>query len=336
MADDRAAALVVSPGWPEWRWHADHIPEVDWLFFDDRPRNPLERKIPQAVLRARACMAAVIAAKRRGARAIFAHGHEYAVPCLAALQALRLDIPVVVVAYNYVRIPTGFRLKLARQFLPRAARLLIASEMERDLYSAAIGIDKSRLEMERWSLDRVNETPGEPMQPGRYVCSIGGNARDYRTLLAAARLAPHIPVVVVARPGNPGLEDPPDNVKIHYNLPMDSAMNVLAHSEFMALPLVSTETPCGHVTLVLAMHRKKPFIVTDSRGVADYQEGESHSLAVPANDPQALAAAIGRLWDDAPLRQSMSERALRFAHDYCSTENAIAQLRRHLREFGAL
>jgi glycosyltransferase involved in cell wall biosynthesis len=312
------------------------VPEIDWHFFNDAPRNELERRAPRALVRLRACTEAVLAAKRLDACAIFAHGHEYATPCLAELEALRCDVPVVVVAYNYVRLPTGVRLKLARRLLPRAARLFIASEMERDLYSQAFGIDKRRLEMERWSLDRVEEAPGEPLEPGRYVCSIGGNARDYDTLLAAARLLPDIPFVIVARPGNLGQAVLPANVRVRYNLPFDQAMNVLAHSAFMALPLLGSEVPCGHVTLVAAMHRAKPFIVTDSRGVADYVNGEQHSLSVPPGDAAALAAAIERLWSDPELCARMAERALAFARSYCSTENAIAQLRRLLGEFGAL
>jgi glycosyltransferase involved in cell wall biosynthesis len=330
-----ANVIVVSPDWPGWRWNAAHIPEVEWHFFHDAPRGALEAKLPQQVVRLRACLEVVRAARRLDAVAIFAHGHEYAIPCIAALRALGLKIPVVVVAYNYVTLPRGARLQIARTFLPHADRLIVASTMERELYSRLIGIPIERLEMLRWCVDTPEVEPAEPVEKGEYVCAIGGNARDYATLITAARSLPDIRFVVVVRPGNLDGLEMPANIAVHTNVSPERAMNILYHSRFMVLTLPHSEVPCGHVTLVSALHLSKPFIVTSSTGVADYQNGTEHSIGVPPADPVALANAIQSLWDDPARCQTMGEKARRFAVDLCSVQTAVAYLRRLLDEYGA-
>jgi glycosyltransferase involved in cell wall biosynthesis len=153
--------------------------------------------------------------------------------------------------------------------------------------------------------------------------------RDYETLIEAARLMPHIHFVVVARPYNlEGLEIPP-NVAADTNLPVGQAMNILLYSRFMVFPLIHSEVPCGHVTIVAAMHLGKAFIVADSEGVRDYVCEGHNALTTPPRSPSALVPATERLWSGPGLCQSMSENGRRFARREC-TEERIAQ---HFRDW---
>ena len=133
------------------------------------------------------------------------------------------------------------------------------------------------------------------MEQGDYVCAIGGNARDYGTLIEAARLMPHIRFVCVIRPNSLRGLDIPTNVAVHTNLPFGQAMNILAHSRFMALPLLHSQVPCGHVTMVAAMHLGKAFVITDSEGVRDYVQDGYNAIAVPPGSAGALVDATERL-----------------------------------------
>ena len=128
------------------------------------------------------------------------------------------------------------------------------------------------------------------------MCAIGGNARDYGTLLEAARLTPQIRFVCVVRPNSLRSLDIPSNVTVHTNLPSGQAMNILLHSRFMVLPLLHSEVPCGHVTIVAAMHLGKAFVITDSEGVRDYVQDGHNAMTIPARSAAALAEATERLW----------------------------------------
>ena len=72
-------------------------------------------------------------------------------------------------------------------------------------------------------------------------------------------------------------------------------MGVLYHSRFMVLPLINSKVPCGHVTIVAAMHLGKAMVVTSSSGVADYVTDDENAVTVPPNDVDAMASAIQRL-----------------------------------------
>lgn len=50
-------------------------------------------------------------------------------------------------------------------------------------------------------------------------------------------------------------------------------------------------------------------VLTDIRGCREIGTPEEHLLLVPVNDPQALAYAVGRLLDDAPLRARLGANA---------------------------
>jgi glycosyltransferase involved in cell wall biosynthesis len=165
-----------------------------------------------------------------------------------------------------------------------------------------------------------------PLVEGDYISAIGGNARDYATLMSAAEQLPEVPLVVVARPRNlRGLRIPP-NVRTFTDIPFPDAMSVLANSRFMVLPLTGTDVRCGHVTLVAAMHFAKPFIITNSTGVADYVDHGETAIACPAFDPKGLCEAIRELWDDPERCLAMGENGKAFAGLNCSESSA----RRHL------
>jgi len=57
-------------------------------------------------------------------------------------------------------------------------------------------------------------------------------------------------------------------------------------------------------------------VTTDCGGVSDFARHDENCLMVPPGDSGALAAAIGRLLDDAALRRKLSAAAVRTASSW--------------------
>jgi glycosyltransferase involved in cell wall biosynthesis len=226
-------------------------------------------------------------------------------------------------SFNFTKLPGPFKRYIFATVLGRAERFAVFSQMERALYASAFRIDIHKIDFVHWGVNPP-KIESEPIEVGNYIASIGGNARDYKTLLDAARLMPGTRFVVVARPENLVGLDVPQNVTIHTNLPLHAAMNILGHSRAMALPLVGSDVPCGHVTLVAAMNLGKPILTTESTGVADYVENNVTGLTVKMGSAIELKRAIESLLENEGLLNFLADNAKRFAVAQCS-EQSIAK-----------
>ena len=108
-------------------------------------------------------------------------------------------------------------------------------------------------------------------------------------------------------------------------------MNVLQHSRFSIVPLRGAEVPCGHVTIVSAMHCGRATIVSASSGVTDYVEDGVTGLTVPVGDVLAMARAIERLWQDPAATRALGDAARTFAADHCGEDAVVAYFENYLR-----
>ncbi|GAA2281332.1 glycoside hydrolase [Streptomyces ruber] len=79
-------------------------------------------------------------------------------------------------------------------------------------------------------------------------------------------------------------------------------------------------------TVLEAMASGLPVVSTDVVGVVDCVRDGVNGLLVPPRDPQALAGAVGRLLDDAPLRHRLAGTALRQVRDQWSWPVAAARI----------
>ena len=79
--------------------------------------------------------------------------------------------------------------------------------------------------------------------------------------------------------------------------------------------------------LLEAMALGTPCVGTDVTGIPELVRNEETGLCVPAGDPEALAAALGRILDDPAMRLRLSRAGrARIERDFDGAENA-AQLR---------
>jgi glycosyltransferase involved in cell wall biosynthesis len=324
----------------KWRWFE---PQYDglarWEFYYGTPASPRIRRIPFASSLAltRSCWQAVRSAKRNGAKLLITHDPRVTFRTGFFQRMLGSRVPHVAWSFNFARLPEGRTRRLMAKGFAHVDRFIVFSSLERDLYHEAFGIPKSKLEMVYWGVGEPTvDQPETPIESGDYICAVGGNARDYPTLMAAMERIPEIPLAVVLRPHNlVGLKTPP-NVRVHVDRPFGETNNIIKFSRFMVLPLTGTDVPCGHVTLVNAMLLNKAMVITNSSGVHDYIQEDVNAITCEANAPEALAARIRELWNDPARSERLGADGRRFAKSHCTEESMKGHLDRVLRDFGVL
>lgn len=319
--------VVFSPHPLAWTWYEqDTRGRAEWLFYNEDPKNGLERFIQRPhlarVVNAFRCVSEAI---RRRAAAVAAHSRFSTFWIAVALKFYRSDIPLVACSFHFEVLPHGLRRTVMAWAYRRVQRFIVHSEIERQRYAGHFGLPVEKFDLVRWGVQPsiVDIENGPPAISGDYLCAIGKDGRDYRTLVLAMRQVPEIPLVIVAQPHNLAGVDIPPNVTVLFNVPMEQAMNVMKHSRFMALPLLTNETSCGHITIVSAMFGRKAVIVTDSIGIADYFPPNDAAPKIAAGDANAWAAALRLLWNDRDFCESCARKGQAFALRYCTHEAAL-------------
>jgi glycosyltransferase involved in cell wall biosynthesis len=293
--------------------------EVQWVFYDDRPIYFWEKIIRRPDVRIlRASIQAVICAMRGGTRLLITQEPRVSLYCALLCRLFQIQVNHYVNSLNFPELPVGLRHRLMRFAFRQIAQFSVHSRMEKSLYSNYFDIPEERIRLRLWSIGMPTVHPDTPLQPGQYVSSIGGNGRDYKTLLAACQILSDVTFVLVVRPENlEGLEVPP-NVRVLVNAKFEEAMNVLRHSRFMVLPLASSTVPCGHVTLVCAMHLGRTVVATDSAGISDYVFPGINGVMCEQSSPVSMAQAIDRLWKNPMEVARLAENNRRFGAENCS------------------
>jgi hypothetical protein len=176
-------------------------------------------------------------------------------------------------SFNFTDLPQGLDRQRLKAAFQRVDRFCVYSRFERELYSHHFSLDPERISVLDWTQDppRVNPGPA-PLPPMSYVSAIGGEGRDYDTLIDAAGRLPHLGFIIVARPSSINRPLPP-NVQVHYNLPADITWRIAADSLAMVLPLRSDTTCCGQITIVGARLLGIPIVASASHALQDYLAG---------------------------------------------------------------
>lgn len=324
---------------PPWNWLEPLFlnEQLSWKCCSSYRRDDELPIIGVKLRRARAALEArTFIGRHTGQNLIVSHGPRAALYSEMIARGSRNRASHLVFSFNFTDLPTGARRSLMRRYLQRADRFVVASTVERDLYSNYFEIEGGRIDFLPWSVRPPLEELSKPAQYSDvpYICAIGSQARDYETLLEAMRRIPTIRLILVGgRDSIPDLPIP-ENVKIVTNIPLPDAMNILAHSRFMVLPLRSSTVPCGHVTVVSAMHMGKAILATDSSGLRDYLIHGKNAELVPPNDSKLLSLAIEKLFDDSTLCEMLGNEASNFARHNCTEDRAAVYFQSYLQSIG--
>lgn len=282
------------------------------------------------------CRKAAQIAKRESVDLVVTHDPRVTFPTEHFLRWNGYRGPHLAYSFNYPWLPAGFKRWAHNKAFETVTRFVVYSTLERQVYHQSFGIPLEKLDFVHWGVNPPPPDDTKPIINGDYVCALGENSRDYATLIAAMRRLPHIKLVMVVRPHNLVGLDIPANVQVLTNIPLKDATNVLRHCRFMALPLNGPDVPCGHVTLVNAMHLGKAFAITRSSGVVDYVRDGENAIMCTHGSVDEMTGAIERLWQDTDLRLQMGEQGRLFASEYCSENRIISNFHRLLVDLGVV
>jgi glycosyltransferase involved in cell wall biosynthesis len=335
MMDDEESLRVLgfADAPVDWQWIAKEYqgsPPMDWRLVSTYHEHKFV-KIPKVNL-GRVDAALRLRANRKSfePHVILSVGPMNNFYAEALGQLGRPRTPHLAWAFNFTTFPKGRRKSIMRNRFAKIERLVVFSQMERELYAQFFDIPIERLYFTRWGVAPPILQPEARTVAEPYFISVGGEARDYRTLCDAARLLPNRRFVLIVRPHSLDGIDVPDNVAVHTNLPWNQTWSMVWHAEAAIIPLLTDKTPNGHVTLVGGMHLGKAHIVTDSAGIHDYVDGTRKSLLVQPNDARSLADAVVVLLDEPGLRRSMGKNALAYAQEFCSEQVTANFAEEHL------
>lgn len=330
----RVANIAEAP--PEWRWIAPAFPndrpDVDWRFFNGVKRPGLESLPGLHWGRIRAAIQMRNSIAGGWGDQIVSHGPYTSFYASALLSSQRRRLPHLAMSFNFTDLPPPRRFAMMKRGFRNIDKFIIYSRMEQDLYSDLFDIPVDKFQFLHWAVKPPLLSPLPRTIPERYFVTMGGEARDYDTLLAAARLLPHIKFVFIVRPWSLIGKDMPHNVEVFVNLPWEEAWSYVWHAEAALLPLRSSRTPNGHVTIVGGMHIGKAHIATRSIGISDYAKDGETALLVDERSPEAFVTAIERMMDEPDLAPRLGSSARDFAQRYCTEQVTAEYFRDYLIE----
>jgi glycosyltransferase involved in cell wall biosynthesis len=179
-------------------------------------------------------------------------------------------------------------------------------------YAEVFGIPMDRHEFVPFKVnlgDRFEDLPEQP--DGDYVLGFGRSMRDYDTFLEAMEMLPY--PGAIAKPDKAGLlrhnarftrpyDQLPSNIRVLEDDGSElSQIRILGGAKIVVLPILKSSLVASGISTGLnAMQLGKCVIGTEGPGMSDVFENEI--IAVPPEDPAALAAAIKRAWEDNELR----------------------------------
>jgi glycosyltransferase involved in cell wall biosynthesis len=152
--------------------------------------------------------------------------------------------------------------------------------------------------------------PGPRQLPGVPFILFVGALQPHKglsPLLAAYRLLPSPPPLVIIGTRWPDTPPLPDDVTVLVDVPHAEVMAAWGQCLFGVVPSVWPDPLPGVVRE--AMSRGKAVIGSDVGGIPDMVQDGVTGLLVPPGDIEALATAMRRLIDDEALRTALGERA---------------------------
>jgi glycosyltransferase involved in cell wall biosynthesis len=100
-----------------------------------------------------------------------------------------------------------------------------------------------------------------------------------------------------------------------------------ARSRFVVIPLLESDSDNGLTVLLEAMAMGKAVICSRIKGQVDViQEGVT-GIFVPQGDPEALRAAILRLWNDPEEAERMGRAGRKFVEENTTWDSFVANVK---------
>jgi phosphatidylinositol alpha-mannosyltransferase len=254
------------------------------------------------------------------------HAHEPFAPSTSLWATLEATSPVVATFHSGVSRSVLYDLaapllrSVARRLSARIAVSERAAEVARARVGGAFEIVPNGVDVARFATAMPTE-----LGSGTKLLFVGrlDERKGFRFAVAAfARLAPTRPdlrlVIAGEGPERTALDTLPDELRARVlmlgHVPNADLHGIHAACDVFLAPNVGGES--FGVILIEAMAAGLPVVASDIPGFDEVIEHREHGLLVPARDPEALAAAAGRVLDDPTLAARLAaggrERAAAF------------------------
>jgi glycosyltransferase involved in cell wall biosynthesis len=202
-----------------------------------------------------------------------------------------------------------WRRRLLIGSLQRASAVVCLGASQRDELLQLSGIDPDRVPIAIHGVDEQFFTPSGTRADGLVVAVGKDLARDYATLVEAARRVDARVVVVALRRNLDGL-DLPANIEVRERIPDIEVRELYDRAACVVLPLQPESYPYGSegsgiTALLEAEAMARPIVATDRPIVRDYVRHGETALLVPSREPDALREAIELVLGDAELAATM-------------------------------
>ncbi len=309
----------------DWTFVQRFYPADDskWFFYSASPQNWLERAIKRPKIgRYRACFQSLSPLKD-GQSVVISHLPRTSHWQSKIMKIFGVEARHLAFSFNFTDLPSPRTADAMKESFKRIERFVVYSNYEMGLYSDYFDIPRAKFTMLHWAMEQPKYCNDFIPVEGDYFCSIGGEGRDYETLINSFRKLSHLKLVIVTRPHSLKNILIPDNVTVLYNLPLDQFWAVAVNSKAVVVPLRDDLTPCGHITLVGSMLLAKPIVTTFSKATTDYVSDGKNALVVSPQDESQLIVAINQLARDKVLREEISENAASFAKEHCNLKNWV-------------
>lgn len=320
-------AEIAEPGWTFIENDWGH-PAVTWRHFSGSPKNRLERTITKPRLaRYRACVEATAHLTAEDS-VVISHLPRTTHWQSEFMHWSRKRNRHMAFAFNFTDLPVGRVRWAMTRSLQRIDRFVVFSHYECERYAEYFRVDRTRFTMVHWATQRPTTTAfSHPALDASFYCSVGGEGRDYRTLMDAFKQLPHLKLVVVCRPSSLAGINPPPNVIVFQNLPAEQFWYVVERSKALILPLRDGQTACGHITLAAAMALGKPVLATQSAGIRDYHLDGKGGVSFPSGSPRAIVEAVARCEEEETVRSGWGLFNQQFVQDRCSVSQWVQVVR---------
>jgi glycosyltransferase involved in cell wall biosynthesis len=268
---------------------------------------------------------------------VVSHGPWLTLFLACGLWLFRCRTPHIAYTFNHGngRFFTGAFLWVARRALRSVDFFVTFSTLERHIYARAYAIPIEKIGFTHWAVQKPTRGDSLPsyLRAGEdYVACLGRNNRDFPTLLQAVAGLPTRVVVICGAGQLDGLPVPA-NVVVRTDVSAAECDQVLDHCLASIVPILDDSRGVGHMTIVSALLRGVPLIVTRSAGIEDYVQDGANALLVDRGSVEDLRSAITRIAADPELRARLSRSALAFADTWLTEAAAARYLDKVLRAF---
>jgi glycosyltransferase involved in cell wall biosynthesis len=258
-------------------------------------------------------------------------------PQLAAMVGLnkrlsaKKDTPVVAWSFNVGHLYPGMKQVVASATLQEIDRFVVHSRRECETVSRWLNLPEERFEFVPFQRAEIPIHAAED-QEDPFVLAMGSANRDYHTFFEAVKKLGVRAVVVAGQHALKGLSVP-SNVEVRSNLSPDECHRLAQRARVNVVPLINHETAAGQVTIVEGMRMNRAVVATRCMGSEDYIDSGNTGLLVKPHSAEELVDAMGQLWSDEQLRNSLAKRAGQYAEQHFSDEGVGVNLKRILDQF---